>query len=101
MKLSGALMVFTIFRSFVYRKRPKRSPRKLEKPLFSEMLPTEHALCPEIFTANHVPLARFEIFSGQNFSARNLKIPKIFGLKFEKSKKSWRESWKKGCEFSN
>jgi len=38
-----------------------------------------------------------ESWYGQIFSARNLKIPKIFGLKVEKSKKIWRESWKKGC----
>jgi len=31
------------------------------------------------------------------FLARNLKNRKNFGLKVEKSKKSWRESWKKRC----
>jgi len=42
-----------------------------------------------------------KIFYGQIFSARNLKILKIFGLKVEKSKKIRLESWKKGCEFGN
>ena len=33
----------------------------------------------------------------ENFLARNLKNRKNFGLKVENFKKSWRESWKKGC----
>jgi len=79
-------------------------------------------MCPEIFTADHFPLARFEIFSSQKFPARKLvlsdlfcresfqavffpartlKNRKIFRLKVKKSQKSWRENWKKGCEFGN
>jgi hypothetical protein len=42
-----------------------------------------------------------ESFSGQIFSARNLKILKKFGLKVENFKKCWRESWKKSCQFGN
>jgi len=38
-----------------------------------------------------------ESFSGQIFSARNLKILKIFGLKVENFKKFPVESWKKRC----
>jgi len=37
----------------------------MEKTLFLETLPTKRARCPEIFPADHVPLARSENFSGQ------------------------------------
>jgi hypothetical protein len=33
--------------------------------------------------------------------ARNLKNRKFFRSKVENSKKSWRESWKKRCQFGN
>jgi hypothetical protein len=51
-------------------------------------------------------LVRLKIFGSKVgtagfFPARKLKNRKIFRLKVEKSKKSWRESWKKGCEFGN
>jgi len=39
----------------------------------------------------------FESLWAGFFSARNLKILKIFRSKVEKRKKSWRESWKKRC----
>jgi len=44
---------------------------------------------------------RFESLWAGFFSARNLKILKIFRSKVEKRKKIWRESWKKGCQFGN
>jgi hypothetical protein len=40
---------------------------------------------------------RIESSRAEKFSARNLKILKIFGLKVEKSKKFPVESWKKRC----
>jgi len=44
---------------------------------------------------------RIEISRAEKFSARNLKNRKNFGLKVENSKKIWRESWKKRCQFDN
>jgi len=38
-----------------------------------------------------------EIFFGQKFLVRKFVGRIFFGSKFEKSKKSWRESWKKRC----
>jgi len=81
MKISGALMVFTISRPFVYRKLGKRSPRKLKKPYFLEVLPTERARSPKIFPADLIPPARSEIFSGLKFLVRNLVRPDFFAAK--------------------
>jgi len=44
---------------------------------------------------------RIESSRAEKFSARNLKILKIFGLKVENSKKIRRESWKKRCQLGN
>jgi len=74
---------------FFSRSRSSRTVRNFFQPKF---------FGPKVGTAD---LFCREISLAENFPVRNLKITKIFGLKVEKSKKIWRESWKKRCWLAN